>query len=132
MYLLDTCVVSDFIKGHRNTLNKVKSINPHHLFLSTISLMEIEYGLQKNPQKAYTIQTIIMDFLSTIRILDFRDQEAKCAGNIRSDLNSKGTPIGPYDILIAATAVHNKLTLVTSNVNEFKRVENLLWENWRD
>lgn len=132
MYLIDTCTVSDFVKGDENTLIKIKATDPEHLFLSTITSMEIEYGLQKNPQKASTIQAVVQDFLNTLHILDFGAKEAKWAGNIRATLIKKGTPIGPYDLLIAATALHHNLTLVTSNVREFQRVPNLRWENWRD
>lgn len=132
MYLLDTCTVSDFVKGEKNTLEKVKRTKPSYLFLSAISYMEIEYGLQKNPQKASFIQEMLQDFLNTLRIIDFGYREATCAAIIRSYLTNKGTLIGPYDLLIAATAVHHKLTLITSNVKEFQRVENLSWENWRE
>lgn len=131
MYLLDTCTVSDFVKGDSNTLRKIHSTTPDDLFLSTISLMEIEYGLLKNPQKAQFIQAVIHDFLGTIHVIEFGADEARCAGGIRADLMKKGTPIGPYDILIAATAMHHTLRLITSNVNEFMRVQGLVCENWR-
>lgn len=131
MYLLDTCAVSDFVKGDHGTLLKIKSAHPSDLFLSTISYMEIEYGLQKNPQKTQSIQGVLHDFLDSIHLLEFGIEEARCAGIIRADLMKKGTPIGPYDILIAATAVRHNLKLVTSNTNEFQRVQDLVCENWR-
>lgn len=131
MYLLDTCAVSDFIRGDLETLRKIKKTSPEDLFLSTISYMEIEYGLQKNSQKAHSIQAVLRDFLGTIHLLKFGIEEARYAGLIRADLLKNGTPIGPYDILIAATAVHHKLKLVTSNLKEFQRVQGLVCENWR-
>lgn len=132
MYLLDTCAVSDFVKGDPNTLGKIQSMTPDDLFLSTISLMEIEYGLLKKPQKAQFIQAVIHDFLDTIHLIEFGPDEARCAGFIRADLMKKGTPIGPYDILIAATAMHHNLRLITSNMNEFTRVHGLVCESWRE
>ncbi len=131
-YLLDTCTISDFVKGNINTLNKIKSIEPYLISVSTITSMEIYYGLKRNPEKASRIEEIIQGFLDTIHILPFDQEDAKYAGNIRADLFSQGLPIGAYDILIAATALKKKLILVTSNTKEFLRVKNLSLQNWRD
>lgn len=131
MYLLDTCTVSDFVKGNRSTLEKIYSLSPRDLYLSAISYMEIEYGLKNNPQKALVIQNVLHDFLGSIHILDFSTEEAISAGLIRVDLKKMGKPIGPYDLLIAATAIHHNLVLVTSNVKEFQRVKGLTCEDWR-
>jgi tRNA(fMet)-specific endonuclease VapC len=131
MYLIDTCTVSDFIKGHSKTLIEIKSKNPGDLFLSSISLMEIEFGLKKNPQKALFIQDMLHDFLKSIQLLEFGIDEARSAGLLRANLMKMGTPIGPYDLLIAATALHHNLKVVTSNVSEFQRVKGLICENWR-
>lgn len=63
-------------------------------------------------------------------ILDFDQNDAFVAGEIRAALAAKGTPIGPYDVLIAGQAKARGLTLVTNNVGEFNRVENLQVEDW--
>jgi len=131
MYLLDTCAISDFVKGHPRTLLKIRSISPDDLCLSTISYMEIQYGLKNNPQKAPFIENILDDFFSCIHVLEFTMKDAYCAGQIRADLKKKRTPIGPYDLLIAATAIHNNLVVITSNTNEFQRVSGLVCEDWR-
>lgn len=78
--------------------------------------MEINYGLLINPQKAKKIKQIIEEILTKIMILDFTQEDSQQASLIRSLLKSQGTPIGAYDLLIASTAVNNKLILVTSNV----------------
>ncbi len=130
-FLLDTCVISDFIKGVDNTINTIKNTNPLLLAVSSITVMEIYYGLAHNPEKAKKIKSIIHDFLSTVKIINFTEKEANSAGNIRADLRKSGTPIGAYDVLIVATALSNNLTLITSNISEFKRVENLKFDNWR-
>jgi tRNA(fMet)-specific endonuclease VapC len=93
--------------------------------------MEIEYGLKNNPQKAVSIQNVLEDFLSSIHLLEFGIKEASCAGQIRAELKKKGSLIGPYDLLIAATAICHQLIIVTSNVNEFRRVSGLTYQNWR-
>src|SRR3989338_4332829 len=119
MYLLDTCVISDFVKGEPNTLSKIKSCLPGELFMSSITVMEIEFGLLKNPQKALKIEPVLKEFIEAITILDFGEEEAKKAGFIRLSLTQSGIPIGPYDFLIGATALAKDLTLITSNIGEF-------------
>jgi tRNA(fMet)-specific endonuclease VapC len=130
-YLLDTCVLSDFVKGEQNTLNQLKSISPTDLFISSLTVMEIKYGLAINPAKAIKIQPLIETFLISITVLNFTSQEAEKAAEIRSILKIAGSPIGSYDVLIAATALSHNLMIVTSNVREFQRVPNLQIENWR-
>lgn len=130
-YLLDTCVISDFVKGDRNTLAKVKASRPTDISISSITLMEVQYGLKVNPAKAKKIQPVIDDLFCQIRIIPFGERESEQAAEIRAALKAKGKPIGAYDLLIAATARSNALTVVTSNTHEFERVPNLRIENWR-
>lgn len=130
-YLLDTCVVSDFVKGEENTLKRLKSNPPNDIFISSLTVMELKYGLAINPQRAIKIQSLIETFLSSITVLDFGVEEAEQAAQIRSTLKAAGTPIGAYDVLIAATALARNHTIVTSNVREFQRVPNIKIENWR-
>ena len=131
-YLLDTCVVSDFVSGDTSTLNKIRQQTPDNLSVSTLTVMEIYYGFALNPAKAQKIQPIIEQFLESINIIDFTNKEARATAYIRSALKKAGTPIGAYDVLIGATALANGLTLVTSNIREFKRIPNLSLENWRN
>jgi len=130
-YLLDTCVVSDFVKGEQNTLKQLKSISPTDIFISSLTVMEVKYGLAINPQKAIKIQPLIEPFLTSITVLPFNSQEAEKAAEIRGILKIAGSPIGAYDVLIAATALSHNYIIVTSNVREFPRVPNLQIENWR-
>ena len=130
-YLLDTCVVSDFVKGEQNTLKQLKSISPTDIFISSLTVMEVKYGLAINPQKAIKIQPLIEPFLTSITVLPFNSQEAEKAAEIRGILKIAGSPIGAYDVLIAATALSHNYIIVTSNVREFQRVPNLQIENWR-
>jgi tRNA(fMet)-specific endonuclease VapC len=131
MYILDTCAVSDFVKGEIGTINRIKSTKPSYFSISTITLMEIKYGLLKNPTKAQKIQPVIESFLKLINIIPFTHEDAEIAATIRLDLTQIGTPIGPYDYLIAATSIRNQLTLVSSNIKEFERIKTLKLENWR-
>ncbi|PNW39149.1 UNVERIFIED_CONTAM: twitching motility protein PilT [Euhalothece sp. KZN 001] len=131
-YLLDTCVISDFIKGETGTQTRLKQTPPREIAISSITMMELHYGLALNPKRAEKVQPIITSFLSSVMILPFGISEAEQTAKIRAKLKSQGQPIGAYDLLIAATALQNNLIMVTSNQREFERVGNLQLENWRE
>lgn len=76
-YLLDTCVISDFVKGEENTLKRFKSISPADIFVSSLTVMEVKYGLAVNPQRAVKIQPLIETILNSITILPFGSKEAE-------------------------------------------------------
>ncbi len=130
-YLLDTCVISDFIKGEFGTQAKLKQILPSDIAISSITVMEIRYGLALNPQRAQKIEPAISTFVGSVTIIAFQVSEAEKAAQIRAILKSQGQPIGAYDILIAATALQHNLLMITANQREFDRVPNLQTENWR-
>lgn len=131
MYLLDTCVISDFVKGEKGTLEKIKNSSPQDIAVSCITVMEINYGLSINLQKAKKISPIIEELLNSITILQFCTKEAQITASIRAFLKENGTPIGAYDVLIAATALSAGLILVTANTKEFQRIPDLKIMNWR-
>lgn len=127
--MLDTCVVSDFVKGETNTLKRLKSVSPSNIFVSSLTVMEVKYALAINPQRAEKIQSLIETFLNSITILPFSEEEAEQTAKIRSILKSAGTPIGAYDVFIEATALTHNHIIVTSNVREFERISGLQMEN---
>ena len=131
-YLLDTCTISDFVRGHPNVLERINNISPHFLVVSSITIMEIEYGLKLNPERAKKLETVINDFLGNTNILAFEPEDARIAADIRATLRKQGTPIGSYDVLLAGCALHRNFIFVTSNLKEFQRVSRLKLENWRD
>ncbi len=130
-YLLDTCVISDFIKGETSTQVRLKQTPPIEIAVSAITVMELRYGLALNPQRAPTVAPAIASLLSSITLLPFSTTEAEQAAQIRAVLRSQGQPIGAYDVLIAATALQHNLIMVTANQREFERVPGLQTENWR-
>lgn len=130
-YLLDTCVISDFIKGEPGTQARLRQTSPVHIAVSTITVMELHYGLVINPQRASKVRPTILSFLSSVTILPFTSTEAEQAAQIRGMLKSQGQPIGAYDVLIAATALQYQLLMITANQREFNRVAGLQTENWR-
>ncbi len=131
MYLLDTCVISDFVKGEEGTLKHIKNHSPTFLAISQITVMEIEYGLLLNPPKAKKIRPILDELLKPITIVDFGALEAEVAAKIRVFLRKNGTPIGAYDVLIGATALASDWSLITANTSEFERIPDLKVINWR-
>jgi tRNA(fMet)-specific endonuclease VapC len=100
------------------------------LALSAIVLFELRYGAARSAHPQRNSRRLD-DFLArAFVILPFDADDAREAGDIRAALSKAGTPIGPYDILIAAQARRRGATLVTANSREFARVPGLRFENW--
>jgi tRNA(fMet)-specific endonuclease VapC len=130
-YLLDTCTVSDFVKGQPNVLARVKATPPNLIVVSALTRMEVDYGLALNAERAKKLAPILDAFFSTIATLPFDEADAQAAAAIRATLKTRGQPIGAYDVLIAGTGVARGFVVVTSNIGEFKRVSGLQIEDWR-
>ena len=100
------------------------------LWTSSIVLFELRYGASKSAHPERNIQRIA-DFLAgAISVLPFESADAEEAGDIRATLERAGTPIGPYDLLIAGQARRRKALLVTANAREFARISGLLTQDW--
>ncbi|MBS0634828.1 MAG: type II toxin-antitoxin system VapC family toxin [Verrucomicrobia bacterium] len=130
-YLLDTCVLSDFFKKDPSTIAHFEKISPSQLFVSTITVMEIEYGLKLHKEREIKIRPLWKSLLKYIQVVPFSVECAEAAATLRASLKSSGQLIGPFDILIAATGHAHNMVLVTSNMSEFSRVQSLKIENWR-
>ena len=129
MWVLDTNTLIYFFKGLGRAAENILSRPPTDIAIPSIVLYELKVGIEKSisPQKR---ETQLKNFTSHIQVLPFGEGAAECAATIRAALELRGEPIGPYDILIAATALSNNATLVTHNTGEFCRVENLIVEDW--
>jgi tRNA(fMet)-specific endonuclease VapC len=130
-YLLDTCTVSDVIRGLPGVLTQFKTVPPSELALSTITQMELAYGLALAAATARRIGPAVWHIVASVSLLPFDEHDADAAAQIRAALKRQGCPIGPYDLLIAGCALARGLILVTSNTREFGRVSGLQIENWR-
>lgn len=130
-YLLDTCTVSDFVKGQPGVMARIKATPPACIAVSALTRMEINYGLALNAERARKLVPMLDAFFSVIVTLPFDEADAQAAAAIRAALKTQGEPIGAYDVLIAGTGVARGLIVVTSNVSEFNRVSGLQVENWR-
>ena len=130
-YLLDTNVVSDFVRGHEAVGHRLRATRPQEVAVSTVTLMEVEYGLALDPGRSRRLAPLLDGMLGSVRVLPFSRADARSAGGVRAALRGKGRPIGPYDVLLAGCALSRGLTLVTANTGEFTRVTGLAIENWR-
>jgi tRNA(fMet)-specific endonuclease VapC len=130
MYLLDTNIISYWMRGDQQLINKIKSFSPSDLSLSTITLAEIYYGIEKSPLKKKERRLKIEYIKSELDIYPFNEQAAVKYGTIRASLEKLGTPISERDIQIASIALANKLCIVTHNIKEFSRISKLKLEDW--
>jgi len=130
MYLLDTNTCIYFLKNSFPTLTqKLLDTDPSELFISSITVFELAYGAEKSKWGEKTRQKLAM-FLAPFTILPFDSEDAMVAGRIRGALEQHGTPIGPYDVQIAAQALAKGLTVLTHNMKEFQRVLDIKVEDW--
>jgi tRNA(fMet)-specific endonuclease VapC len=93
--------------------------------------MEIEYGLMLNPARARKIEPMIRSLLRDLQLFAYEPEDATATAAVRTALAKRGTPIGPYDVMIAGTALRRGLIMVTSNGDEFARIDGLIVEDWR-
>lgn len=129
MYLLDTNTIIYFFKGLGDVAKNLFEKSPQEIFIPSVVVYELEVGIAKsNDSKKREEQ--LAKLLSHVQIIDFSVNEAKASAKIRAKLEKSGTPIGPIDTLIAGCAKANGLTLITRNIDEFKRVEGLSVQNW--
>lgn len=129
MYFLDTNTVIDLFKGRGRVSERLLARQPSEIALPAIVLYEIEVGIEKSRRPEVNRRQI--DELATLAaVVPFADAEARAAAQIRARLEARGTPIGPHDVLIAATALAHGGVLVTRNTRELARVEGLRLEDW--
>ena len=128
--LLDTNAVIALVTRRSETLlQRVEAAEPGSLGLSSVVAHELYFGAYRSEKVAFNLETLRLLF-ADLSILDFDREDARVAGEIRADLKRRGTPIGPYDVLIAGQAKVRNLTLITNNTGEFSRVEGLRFEDW--
>ncbi len=133
MICLDTNVVIAVINGRIPTVrDRVEAalVASETLAISVIVLFELWYGVTRS-HRAQANARILSEFLASgLSVCDLDAEDAREAGEIRTTLTNAGTPIGPYDILIAAQARRRNARLVTANTREFLRVPGLRVEDW--
>ena len=127
-YLLDANAVIGLLGGNAGLLAKVRQHAPEDFGVSAIAAHELFYGAYKSQRKTQNLARV--DGLQFV-VLEFDQEDARQAGEIRAALAGAGTPIGPYDVLIAGQARARGLIVVTHNTGEFSRVNGLDVEDWQ-
>jgi tRNA(fMet)-specific endonuclease VapC len=126
-FLLDSNAIIALMKGNAGFLERLKQHQPQDFGIPAIVAHELFYGAYKGVRVAENVARVeALQF----EIVDFDREDARQAGEVRATLAAAGTPIGPYDVLIAGQALARALILVTHNTREFQRVPGLLVEDW--
>jgi tRNA(fMet)-specific endonuclease VapC len=132
-YLLDTNVVVALLRNQpsdvRERLRRAKG-EGGAIAVSSVALFELWYGVARSQHREDNAERLRLFVSGDIAAVQFDEQDAPIAGELRRALEAAGTPIGAYDLLIAAQALRSRATLVTANVAEFARVQSLAWEDW--
>jgi tRNA(fMet)-specific endonuclease VapC len=132
-YLLDTNAVIALLKNQPPTFRKRlrRAVSKDAaIAVSAIVLFELWYGVARSDRRRENAERLRVFLSGKIDVAPFAQEDATIAGDLRATLEAAGTPIGPYDLLIAAQALRTGTTLVTANVSEFARVPGLLWQDW--
>jgi tRNA(fMet)-specific endonuclease VapC len=128
-YLLDANAIIALLNDTTSPIAKrVRRHAPRDFGVSAVVVHELYYGAFRSQRVEQNVARV--DALR-FSVLEFDEEDARQAGRIRAHLASKGTPIGPYDVLIAGQARARELTLVTHNTIEFQRVPGLKVEDWK-
>ncbi|MBN3739759.1 MULTISPECIES: type II toxin-antitoxin system VapC family toxin [Burkholderia] len=126
-FLLDTHAVIAVLKGEPAVLGRLRSYQPADFGMPAIVAHQLYFGAYKSQRAAANVARVeALQF----EVVSFDVEDAQHAGEIRAHLMAAGTPIGPYDALIAGQARARHLVLVTHNVREFERVPRLQFEDW--
>jgi tRNA(fMet)-specific endonuclease VapC len=130
-YLLDADTISFLIRRNPRALARLARAHPSAIAISVVTLMEIEYGLARQPLKRPRVEAFLAPLLAQAQLLPFLEDDARAAAHCRASLDAQGQPIGAYDLLIAGTAFARGLTVVSGNIREYRRVAGLPIEDWR-
>ena len=128
-YMLDTDMCSYVMKRNDMVVKRLERLAVDEVCISVISKAELLFGIELSPRREQD-GNALRAFLQYAEVVDFSDRAAIFYAKVRADLQKRGTMIGANDLLIAAHALSLGLTLVTNNTREFRRVRDLVVENW--
>ena len=128
-YLLDTNVLIAMLKDKNDVRKQILKVGFENCYVSEISIAELFYGAAKGGRKKN-----MEDVNHILRLLEILPifPSLKMYGQVKAMLEMQGRRIDDFDLLIGATALQNKLTMVTANVKHLERIPNLIVENWMD
>jgi len=129
VYILDTNTLIYFFKGIGKVADNLLAVSPKDIGIPAVVLYELEYGIARSTSPRKRTKQL-EELCALVEVLNFGSEEARASAMIRAALEKNGTPIGPYDVMIAGTAVSKQGILVTSNTKEFKRIPKLQFIDW--
>jgi len=131
-YLLDTNACIALLNASSARLvERMRAHHPADFTISSVVRAELDYGARRSRRVAENLESVAR-LCEPLRSLAFDDRCAAEYGAVRAELETVGQPIGPYDMMIAATARAHALTVITANTREFRKVVALRVENWLD
>ena len=128
-YLLDTNILSDLVRNPQGTVaTRITTVGEDAVCTSIVVAAELRFGAEKSGSTKLSDRVDLI--LSALDVLPLESPVDRHYGEVRQQLERRGTPIGPNDLLIAAHALALELTVITANAREFSRVPGLRVENW--
>jgi tRNA(fMet)-specific endonuclease VapC len=129
-YFLDTNICIYYLKGlYPSLLDRMHTHSVAEIKIASIVKAELLYGAAKSKKKEDNTRKVEI-FLFPFEVVPFDDKAAAVYANVRADMAVKGTPLGPNDLINAATVLANSGILITNDEHEFKRIKDLAMENW--
>lgn len=128
-HMLDTNIVIYVIKRRPREVLAVFNQHAGKMAISAVTYGDLVHGVEKSARQVENLR-VVEDFVSRLDVLPYTDKAAAHYGNIRADLERKGTPIGVNDLHIAGHARSEGLVLVSNNLREFACIDGLRLENW--
>ena len=129
-FFLDTNICIYALKGqHPAVGHRMQRVSPASIKIPSIVKGELLFGARKSREPERTLE-IIEEFLFPFEVVSFGGRAAESYSRIRFDLERKGKPVGPNDLIVAATVMADQGTLVTHNLREFRRIRDLSVEDW--
>jgi tRNA(fMet)-specific endonuclease VapC len=125
---LDTNTISGWMQGPGRVAERLRERSPRDVPIPAVVVHEFNDGLRRAGRRERLVAFAAM--VHNVQVLHFDVEAADHAARTRAELESRGMPIGPTDLLVAATARRHRHTLVTHNVAEFARVPELLIDDW--
>lgn len=128
-FMLDTNICIFTIKNKPEHVRERFNLNSDRMCISSVTLMELIYGAEKS-QAVERNLAVVESFVSRLSVLDYDALAAVHSGQIRAELAGRGTPVGPYDQMIAGHARSRGLITVTNDLKEFKHIPAIRVEYW--
>ena len=128
-YMLDTNICIYTIKNRPAAVRVAFRERQGALCISSVTLMELIHGAERSARRRDNLE-VVEGFAARLEVLDYEAEAAAHTGQLRAELAAAGTPIGPWDHMIAGHARSRALVLVTHNTREFDRVPGLRVEDW--